>query len=97
MIENAIKYNKDKGKITITLNSNDKTFKIEDTGIGISSENINRIFERFYRVDNSKTEKNIEGTGLGLAICKHIAQLYDYQIEVQSKLAVGTTFIVHFK
>ena len=97
LIENAIKYNKDKGKITITLNSNDKTFKIEDTGIGISSENINRIFERFYRVDNSKTEKNIEGTGLGLAICKHIAQLYDYQIEVQSKLAVGTTFIVHFK
>lgn len=97
LIENAIKYNKDKGKIIITLNSNDKTFKIEDTGIGISSENINRIFERFYRVDNSKTEKNIEGTGLGLAICKHIAQLYDYQIEVQSKLAVGTTFIVHFK
>lgn len=97
LIENAIKYNKDKGKITITLNSNDKTFKIEDTGIGISSENINRIFERFYRVDNSKTEKNIEGTGLGLAICKHIAQLYDYQIEVQSKLAIGTTFTVHFK
>ena len=97
LIENAIKYNKDKGKIIITLNSNDKTFKIEDTGIGISSENINRIFERFYRVDNSKTEKNIEGTGLGLAICKHIAQLYDYQIEVQSKLAIGTTFTVHFK
>ncbi len=93
LIDNAIKYNKEAGSINIKL-SNNKLI-IEDSGIGIGSNDLDRIFERFYRVDKAKS-KLLGGTGLGLAIVKHIAQIYDYNIVVTSQLDKGTTFQVIF-
>lgn len=91
--ENAIKYNKDKGSITIELQN--KKITIEDTGIGIEEQKIDRIFERFYRIDTSHSKK-IEGTGLGLSIVKHIAQKNSATIEVKSEVGKGTIFIITF-
>ncbi len=74
-----------------------KFISIKDTGIGIKEENLPRIFERFYRVDNSRGENSIEGTGLGLAIVKHICKLYDFKVEVKSVFGEGTEFIIRTK
>ncbi len=94
LIDNAIKYNKINGKITISLKNN--VLKISDTGIGISDENKQRVFERFYRVDKGRSKEQ-GGTGLGLAIVKHICELYDYKIELDSILEKGTTITIYFK
>ncbi len=94
LIDNAIKYNRPNGMISIEMNARDRYITVSDTGIGIKEEHLSRIFERFYRVDNSKTLKNVEGTGLGLAIIKHICQKYGYRIEVRSTFGQGTTFIL---
>jgi len=96
LIENAIKYNKKNGKLSILLSATKKTITIKDTGIGISEENIVRIFERFYRVDKARSREN-GGTGLGLAIVKHICNYYNFIIEVNSKINVGSEFIIHLK
>lgn len=93
LIDNAIKYNKENGTITIELNDN--TFSASDTGIGISKENISRIFERFYRVDKAKS-KELGGTGLGLAIVKHICMNNNLKIDVESTLNEGSKFCVKF-
>lgn len=93
LIDNAIKYNKENGTITIELNDN--TFSVSDTGIGISKENISRIFERFYRVDKAKS-KELGGTGLGLAIVKHICMNNNLKIDVESALNEGSKFCVKF-
>jgi len=93
LVENAIKYNKENGKIFIKLGDN--TLSIRDTGIGISNDNLDRIFERFYRVDKAKS-KELGGTGLGLAIVKHICLNNNIKIEVKSKLNEGTEFILKF-
>lgn len=93
IIENSIKYNKNNGKINITLKAN--KFEVEDTGIGIEEKNISRIFERFYRVDKAKS-KELGSTGLGLAIVKHICKMYNYKIDVNSSLGIGTTFTITF-
>lgn len=93
LCDNAIKYNKQNGKIKIILD--DKKFIISDTGIGIPSENQDRIFERFYRVDKSHSKKE-NGTGLGLSIVKHILKANNATISVESKVDEGTTFIVSF-
>lgn len=93
LIDNAIKYNIDNGSIYIYV-KDDKQFldiKIEDSGIGIAKEDINRVFERFYRVDKARSKK-IGGTGLGLAIVKHIVLLVGGSIKVDSKLGKGTQF-----
>lgn len=74
-----------------------KTVTIIDTGIGIRKQDQNRIFERFYRVDNSKSPNSITGTGLGLSIVKHILEEYNYRIELDSIYKVGTTFKVYLK
>lgn len=95
LIENAIKYNKDNGKIAIKLDAKNKEFSITDTGIGISEANQNRVFERFYRVDSSSNNKT-NGNGLGLAIVKHIIQAYGFKIELHSKLDQGSCFIIYF-
>ena len=92
LIDNAIIYNKEKGKINITVKN--KIITIEDTGIGIKPEHINRIFERFYRVDKSKS-KDEGGTGLGLALVKHICILYGFDIKVESSFGIGTKFIIN--
>ena len=94
LIDNAIIYNKDNG--TITINVKDKIIEIEDSGIGIKPENLDRIFERFYRVDKAKS-KDEGGTGLGLAIVKHICLLYDYDINVESIYGSGTKFTIRCK
>ncbi len=91
LVDNAIKYNKVNGKISISLKNN--IISIKDNGIGISQENINRIFERFYRVDKARS-KELGSTGLGLSIVKHICNKYHYELSVDSILAVGTTFTI---
>ena len=93
LIDNAIKYNKENGKITINLT--EKLFLISDTGIGIKKENQSRIFERFFMEDKARSKEN-GGTGLGLAIVKHIIETLGYKIEVISKVNVGTKFIIYF-
>jgi two-component system phosphate regulon sensor histidine kinase PhoR len=96
LINNAIKYNSDNGSIFIEGEA-DKSFvclRIRDTGIGISAQNISKIFEDFYRVEDSRTKK-IAGTGLGLTIAKKIVDSHFGRIEVQSRLNEGSTFSVY--
>jgi len=95
LIDNAIKYNKEGGVLTIYIDDIERSLSVSDTGIGISEADQNRIFERFYRVDKARSRAN-GGTGLGLAIVKHICNYYDYKILVNSKVGQGTTFKVIF-
>lgn len=95
LIDNAIKYT-DKGEINVQIrNITDKIeIIVRDTGIGIGEEHFNRLFERFYVVDKSRSRK-IGGTGLGLSIVKHIVLLHDGNINVESKTGKGTEFIIN--
>lgn len=97
LIDNAIRYNKENGKVTVRVEEDSKEvrFIVEDTGIGISQEDKERIFERFYRVDKSRS-KQTGGTGLGLAIVKHIVLKHDAKIEVESELGQGTRTTIRF-
>ena len=98
LVDNAIKYNKENGKITVLLakkTNKQVVFSIKDTGIGIPSDEIPRIFERFYRVDKSHS-KEIFGTGLGLSIVQNAAAYHNAKIEVSSQIDVGTTISVIF-
>ena len=97
MLSNAIKYT-DTGTVTITTecNQDEQIIEIQDTGIGMPQESLGRIFERFYRVDKSRSRKS-GGTGLGLSIVKHIVELYKGTIEVESTEHVGTTFTITFR
>ena len=77
-------------------NENDKTVvSVRDEGIGIAPEHHDRLFERFYRVDKSRSKK-AGGTGLGLSIVKHIAVLFGATLKVESRVGKGTTFFVIF-
>ena len=98
LIENAVKYSHDGGTVSIRAERKEgKVYiSVKDEGIGISEENLSRIFERFYRVDKSRSQK-VGGTGLGLAIVKHIAALFEAEIKVESELGKGSTFTVIFK
>ena len=93
LIENAIKYNKKGGTVTIDLydEPNQVNITVSDTGIGIPEEHQIRIFERFYRVDKNRS-REIGGTGLGLAIVKHIIEAHKGKISVQSKVGEGSSF-----
>ena len=93
LTDNAIKYNKDGGSVTVTIS--EKALSIADTGIGIPKKYYDRIFERFFRVDKSHSKK-VNGTGLGLSIVKHLAKANNTEITVSSKLGVGTEFTIHF-
>ena len=95
LLDNAINYT-EKGKISIKFKIlNDKlNFEIADTGIGIPEESIPKIFERFYVVDKSRSRQK-GGTGLGLSIVKHIVQLHNGEIYVESKIAEGSKFIIN--
>lgn len=95
LINNAIKYNKPGGKVTVTVTSeaDEIIIIVEDTGVGIPQESKQRVFERFYRVDKGRSKK-IGGTGLGLSIVKHVVNYYNGVIELESKLNVGSKFTV---
>lgn len=97
LIDNAVKYNKENGTVTVNVGCDDKSkfISVSDTGIGIPEKYLDRIFERFFKVDKSHS-KTINGTGLGLSIVKHIAIINDARIEVKSKENEGTTFKVKF-
>ena len=98
LCDNAIRYNKENGNVTVTVTSleNGASVSVKDTGIGIPKKYQERIFERFFRVDKSRS-KATGGTGLGLAIVKHITQLHDAKLEISSEEGKGTEIIVTFK
>ncbi len=98
LCDNAIRYNKENGNVTVTVSPLEKgaSVSVKDTGIGIPKKYQERIFERFYRVDKSRS-KATGGTGLGLAIVKHITQLHDAKLEISSEEGKGTEIIVTFK
>lgn len=95
LIENAVKYNKEQGKVTVTLDADHQFFTVEvaDTGIGIPQEALSQIYERFYRVDKSHS-REIGGTGLGLAITRNAVLLHRGSIKVESKVGEGTVFLL---
>ncbi|MEO8232076.1 MAG: ATP-binding protein [Ignavibacteriota bacterium] len=97
LLQNAIKYT-DIGNIEIILDEEKKIINIaiRDTGIGIPNEDLNRVFERFYRVDKARS-RAVGGTGLGLAIVKHIIEAHNSKIIVQSKLGEGSVFSFKLK
>lgn len=97
LCENAIKYNKPGGKVNICIQENKEEVYVEvsDTGIGIPNEYQDRIFERFYRVDQSHS-KRVEGTGLGLSIVKHAVHLLKGSIRLESEIDNGTTMQLRF-
>ena len=108
LIDNAIKYNKQNGTVEITVKdeklnpaentdsfSKKTTISVRDTGIGIPKNEQDRVFERFYRVDKSRS-KELGGTGLGLSIVKHAAKYHNATISLSSKEGEGSTFIVTF-
>ena len=96
LVDNAIKYNRDGGTVEMKVSKRGLIglVQIEDTGIGISSDEKERIFERFYRVDKARA-KAAGGTGLGLAIVKHIAQAHKGSVTVDSQLEKGSVFSVN--
>ena len=108
LCDNAIKYNKEGGSVFIKINTEEKrtgvqsgasqkkvSISVSDTGIGIPAQEQERVFERFYRVDKSRS-KELGGTGLGLSIVKHGAIYHDAKVEVKSQEGKGTTFTIVF-
>lgn len=97
LCDNAIIYNRDKGDVTVNVTSNedDVVLTVQDTGVGIAKDEQERIFERFYRVDKSRSKK-LGGTGLGLSIVKHAVNQHHADIKVESQLGLGTKMTVTF-
>ncbi len=98
LISNAVKYNEDNGKVDVYLSYKDEDtieIKVVDTGIGMNEEEINKLFNEFYRAKNEKT-KQITGSGLGLPIVKKVVDLYKGDIKVSSEPGKGSTFLVYF-
>ena len=97
LCDNAVKYNRQHGSVAVTVKdrADSVVLSVADTGIGIPPEHQERIFERFYRVDKSRS-KELGGTGLGLSIVKHAARLHGANIELQSVVDGGTTITVSF-
>lgn len=96
LLDNAIKFNKDDGNINIDIKTTKKhaVIKVEDTGIGISAKDLPKIFDRFYKADDSRTKINHKGFGLGLAIAKEIVTNHRGDIAVKSTLGKGTVFTI---
>lgn len=97
LCDNAIIYNRDKGDVTVGITSNEDkiVLTVQDTGVGIAKDEQERIFERFYRVDKSRSKK-LGGTGLGLSIVKHAVNQHYADIKVESQLGLGTKMTVTF-
>lgn len=102
LLDNSIKYNREQGKVWVTLKASEKKgassviLTVRDMGIGIPEKEYEHIFERFYRLENSRSKKT-GGYGLGLSIAKEIVELHQGKIEVQSKVGEGTEFVVHLR
>ena len=97
LIENAIKYSDEGSHVWVSAEEDGQhvTVSVKDEGIGIAPEHHDRLFERFYRVDKSRSKK-VGGTGLGLSIVKHIAVLFGPKLKVESEVGKGSTFFVIF-
>ena len=97
LCDNAVRYNKEHGSVTVTVENTPGGARlcVRDTGIGIADQHRERVFERFYRVDKSRS-KETGGTGLGLAIVKHIAAGIGAQLSLESQVGVGTAITVQF-
>ena len=97
LIDNAIKYSDSGTVIDVTVEAvaNDVVVKVADQGIGIPTRDIDRIFERFYRVDQARSRQT-GGTGLGLAIVRHAVVNHEADIDVESRLGEGSTFTIRF-
>ncbi|HNY18658.1 MAG TPA: ATP-binding protein [Flexilinea sp.] len=97
LVDNAIKYNRERGtvRLSVKMDRQFATLRVSDTGIGISKEDQARVFERFYRVDQSHN-RDSGGTGLGLSIVKHAAMVHRAKVELSSQINVGTTITVSF-
>ena len=95
LVDNAIKFNTEGGSVDVTCQMTDSVsiISVSDTGEGIPRENLDRVFERFYRLDRGRT-REVGGTGLGLAIVKHLARLHGGEVSVESELGRGTAFHV---
>lgn len=93
LISNSIKYGKDNGTTSVKFYDmeNNMLIEVADDGIGIAEDSLDRLFERFYRVDKNRS-REIGGTGLGLAIVKHILEGHNQQINVRSTVGIGSTF-----
>lgn len=96
LIDNAIKYSNKKDKVKFTLKPLKKYVQIiiQDSGIGIAQKHLPHIFDRFYRVDSSRSKKKADGFGLGLSLAKQIIEVHEGRIDVVSRVEKGTTFIV---
>jgi two-component system phosphate regulon sensor histidine kinase PhoR len=97
LLDNAVNYTPEGGMVTITceIEGNNLLLKVADTGIGIPTEHLPRIFERFYRVDKARS-RDLGGTGLGLAIVKHVMTLHHGTVSVESEEGKGTVFTLIF-
>ncbi len=95
LIENAVKYNREHGKVIVTLDADRQNFtvKVEDTGIGIQEDSLELIYDRFYRVDKSRS-REVSGTGLGLSIARNAVLLHRGTIDVTSRPGEGSVFTV---
>ncbi len=95
LIDNGIKFSREHGTVTISYESDTRDkILVQDNGDGIPSQHLERLFERFYRVDRARS-RDMGGTGLGLAIVKHLALLHRGEVTVTSELGKGTTFTIH--
>jgi two-component system phosphate regulon sensor histidine kinase PhoR len=95
LIDNAIKYTPEGGRVRVSARAagDEVVIEVADSGIGIPAEDLPRIFERFYRVDKSRS-REMGGTGLGLSIVKHVVQVHGGIVDVESTVGKGTTFRV---
>jgi two-component system phosphate regulon sensor histidine kinase PhoR len=95
LIENGIKFNREQGQLSVGYEAGTRdSIVVEDTGEGIPAQHLERLFERFYRVDRARS-RDMGGTGLGLAIVKHLALLHGGEVTVTSELGKGTAFTIH--
>ena len=97
LVGNAIRYTLEGGSISLKwqIRNHEAVFSVTDTGIGIEQKHIDRLTERFYRVDRSRS-RDTGGTGLGLAIVKHIANRHQAQLVIESKPGQGSMFMLRF-
>ena len=94
LVDNAIKFNRESGTVSISYERRDHDrISVEDAGVGIAPQHLDRLFERFYRVDRARS-RELGGTGLGLAIVKHLARAHGGEISVASRVGEGTKFTI---